>query len=86
MKKQYVIIQHALTGIGAKYLFLVPVSHKLLAGEYVLCDTRQGDNQIGVCVCDSFMAEPDVIMPLFNTKESKMRTVKAVLHAVQLLP
>lgn len=71
--KNYVIVKH-LTDNG-KYLFYVPKSISVSAGETVTCDTCRGGSQLGVCCCDSFLAYPDVVEPLFGTQSSKMRYV-----------
>jgi len=73
MLKNYVIVKH-FTDSG-KYLFRVPKSISLEAGDNVVCDTSRGPNQFGVCCCDSFLANPDVIMPLFGTCEKSMKWV-----------
>ena len=73
MLKNYVIIKH-LTDSG-KFLFRVPKKVALSAGDTVTCDTCRGGNQLGVCCCDSFLANPDVVEPLFGTQSSKMRYV-----------
>lgn len=73
MLKNYVIIKH-FEGNG-KFLFRVPKSISLEAGDKVVCDTSRGADQIGICCCDSFLAKPDVIMPLFGTTEDRMKFV-----------
>ena len=73
MLKNYVIIKH-LTDSG-KYLFRVPNRIDLECGDYVMCDTCRGENQLGVCCCDAFLADPEIVEPLFGTQSSKMKYV-----------
>lgn len=73
MMKNFVIVKHL--NDGGKFLFYVPKSITLSAGEHVICDTIMGKNQLGVCCCDSFLADPAVVCPLFGTQESKMQYV-----------
>lgn len=73
MLKNYVIIQHICD--NRKFLFRVPKGISLSVGDKVVCDTKLGPDQIGVCCCDSFLADPSVVMPLFCTNEKKMKFV-----------
>ena len=73
MLKNFVIVKHLAD--SGKFLFYVPKSITLSAGEQVVCDTRYGSNQLGVCCCDSFMAEPSVVCPLFGTEQRVMKYV-----------
>ena len=73
MLKNYVIIKH-ITDNG-KYLFRVPMGIDLECGDYVMCDTCRGGNQLGVCCCDAFIANPGIVEPLFGTQSSKMKYV-----------
>lgn len=73
MLKNYVIVKHLAD--NGKYLFRVPKGISLEAGEKVVCDTSRGNDQLGVCCCDSFMAKPEVVMPLFGTQSNKMKFV-----------
>lgn len=73
MLRNFVIIKH-ITDNG-KYLFRVPKSISLEAGDKVVCDTRQGNDQMGVCLCDSFLANPETMYPLFQTREENMKWV-----------
>lgn len=73
MLKNYVIIKHIEN--SGKFLFRVPMGISLEAGEKVVCDTSRGGDQLGVCCCDSFLARPEVIMPLFGTQAQKMKFV-----------
>ena len=73
MLKNFVIVKH-ITDSG-KYLFYVPKKISLEAGDKVVCDTARGGDQLAVCCCDSFLADPEVIIPLFGTQPCKMRYV-----------
>ena len=73
MLKNFVIVKH-FEGNG-KFLFYVPYEVSLLAGDRVVCDTSRGADQLGVCCCHSFLADPEVVMPLFGTCEKNMRSV-----------
>lgn len=75
--KKFVIVKH-IQG-GGKYLFYVPKDVTLEAGDKVVCDTSRGADQLGVCCCDSFVAEPKDICPLFGTQPEKMRYVTGIV-------
>lgn len=77
MKRNMVIAQHL--GSGAKFLFFVPGYHEVRAGEYLLCNTKRGENQIAIALCDNFHANPEKLYPLFGTEEKKMQYVTARL-------
>lgn len=71
--KNFVIVKHMED--SGKYLFWVPMKISLEAGDKVVCETARGNDQLAVCCCDSFMADPSVVCPLFGTQESKMKYV-----------
>ena len=73
MLKNMVIVKHL--SDNGKFLFYVPKAINLEAGDKVVCDTNKGNDQLGVCCCDSFMAKPEVVLPLFGTQEKKMKYV-----------
>lgn len=73
MQKKFVIVKHIQD--NGKFLFFVPDSVDLKAGEKIVCDTSRGADQLGICCCDSFMAETDVVCPLFGTHEHCMKYV-----------
>jgi len=77
-EKKMVIIKH-LESPG-HYLFLVPpYEYGVDAGDLVMCDTKRGP-QFGVCLCDAFKADPEVICKYFNTSPKAMRYVIAVFN------
>jgi len=71
--KNFVIIKHP-EGHG-KFLFYVPKRVQLEAGDKVVCETKMGPDQMGVCCCDSFIADPEVVCPLFGTQPMYMKYV-----------
>lgn len=73
MLRKFVIVKHMEN--SGKYLFFVPMNQELFAGDAVICDTSRGKDQLGTCCCDAFMADPDVICPLFGTYEKNMKYV-----------
>lgn len=73
MLKNFVIVKHMED--SGKYLFFVPKKISLEAGDKVVCSTKRGKDQLGVCCCDSFMADMAVVIPLFGTQEALMRYV-----------
>lgn len=75
--KKFVIVKHIQD--NGKYLFYVPKDVTLKAGNKVVCDTSRGTDQLGVCCCDSFVAEPEVVCPLFGTHPEKMRYVTGMV-------
>ena len=73
MLKNFVIVKHFEN--SGKYLFLVPKSVSLSAGDNVVCDTARGNDQLGVCCCDSFLADPNVVVPLFGVTQAHMKYI-----------
>ena len=73
MLKNMVIVKHLAD--NGKFLFYVPKSISLEAGDKVVCDTSRGSDQLGVCCCDSFLGKPDVVCPLFGTQPKAMKYV-----------
>ena len=73
MYKNYVIVKHVMD--NGKYLFRVPKDVLLHAGDKVVCDTARGNDQLVICCCDSFMADPAVVNLLFGTCEKNNRFV-----------
>ena len=74
MDKGFVIVKHV-GGDSGKYLFRVPKGVYLSAGDQVICDTAKGKDQPGVCCCDNFNADPEVVCPLFGTQPEKLKFV-----------
>ena len=74
MLKNFVIVKHLQD--NGKFLFYVPKKISLEAGDNVVCDTSRGPDQLGVCCCDSFLANPEVVCPLFGTQQKVMKYVK----------
>ena len=66
---------------SGKLLFRVPDGVTLKAGDKVVCDTIRGD-LVGICCCDSFAADPEIVMPLFGTHEKRMRYVKGRMQLI----
>lgn len=75
--KKFVIVKHIQD--SGKFLFYVPKDVTLKAGNKVVCDTSRGTDQLGVCCCDSFLAEPEVICPIWGTQPQKMRYVTGIV-------
>lgn len=75
--KKFVIVKHVMD--SGKFLFYVPNKVALDAGDKVVCDTSREQDQLGVCCCDSFMADPEVVCPLFGTQPDKMRYVTGMV-------
>ena len=73
MLRNFVVVKHIQD--SGKYLFYVPKNVSLSAGDKVVCDTSRGNDQLGVCCCDSFLADPAVVLPLFGTQEKNMKRV-----------
>lgn len=73
MLKNFVIIKHI--SDNGKYLFKVPKKISLEAGDKVVCDTSRGADQLGVCCCDSFLADPETVCPLFGTQPKVLKYV-----------
>ena len=73
MLKNFVIIKHI--SDNGKYLFKVPKKISLEAGDKVVCDTSRGNDQLWVCCCDSFLADPEIVCPLFGTQPKVLKYV-----------
>ena len=80
MLKKFVIVKHMAD--NGKFLFFVPENVDLPAGKNVICDTSRGNYQLGICCCDSFIAEQETVMPLFGTCEKAMKYVKGTVEYV----
>lgn len=81
MKKRLVIVKHP--SENTKYLFELPPTEYVRAGEYALCDTCRGQDQVALCLCDHFDAEGyelDAICRAFNTDVDKLRMITARLY------
>jgi len=76
MKRNFVIVKHL--NENGPFLFLVPDGASFYddVGTIVEVDTKRGP-ALGVTLCDTFVADPDVICPLFNTTMDKMRYITA---------
>ena len=83
MKRKFVIIKHPEN--SGKYLFRVPETAILNAGDQVMCDTSHGKDQIGVCCCDSFFAEPEVVCKLFGTHPGNLRFVTGRVECTRFI-
>ena len=70
MLKNFVIVKHW-AGNG-KFLFQVPKKINLETGDNVICDTSHSPKEPGICCCDSFLADPKTVCPLFGTTPEKM--------------
>ena len=73
MLKNFVIVKHLAD--SGKFLFYVPKDISLTAGDKIVCDTNRGNDQLGVCACDSFLARPEVICPIWGTQPDRMKFV-----------
>ena len=71
--KKFVIVKHLQD--NGKYLFKVPKSILLEAGDKIVCDTSRGNDQLGVCCCDSFTADQEMMCSLFGTQPGKLKYV-----------
>lgn len=78
MLKNFVIVKHLQD--NGKFLFYVPMTIELRAGDKVVCDTSRGNDQLGVCCCDSFTADPEVVCPLFGTQPRVMKYVTGTIE------
>lgn len=84
IQKKYVIVKHM--NNDGRFLFQVPNHEYLDAGDMVICDTSKGKDQMGVCLCDSFLAEPEMICRLFGVKPENMRFVTGVVSIRRFEP
>lgn len=75
MKMTVVIVKHP--NDSGKYMFQVPDGHSLNAGELVLCNTKRGNGEIGVCATDSFtLGAPELICSMWGCNP---RTIQPVI-------
>lgn len=70
---KFVIIKHIQD--NGKYLFKVPKNVHLSAGDKIVCETCRGSDQLGVCCCDSFVADEEMMCGFFGTQTNKLRYV-----------
>ena len=70
---KFVIVKHIQD--NGKYLFKVPKNVTLEAGDKIVCDTSRGNDQLGICCCDSFLADAEMMCRLFGTQVNKLRWV-----------
>lgn len=73
MLKNFVIVKHLVD--SGKYLFQVPHGVNLSVGDQVVCETKRSKDEPGMCCCDSFLADPEVVCPLFGVQPDKMKYV-----------
>ena len=66
------------------FVFRAPenASKKLNVGDYVLCDTCQGPNQIAQCITPQFMITDFRLKQFYNVDPNKLRPVTAYLKPV----
>ena len=62
------------------FIFELPMNTTVLAGQWVVVDTKMRDNEIAICVTPSFTGVPDVICPLWGTTKRQMKRVKKLLR------
>ena len=61
------------------YAFSVPAGEELQPGNYILCNTRLGEDQIGRCVSPAFWVEEDKLFEFYGTTEKKLQPVTSML-------
>lgn len=72
-----VLVKHP--NINGLYAFKVPDGEKLAPGNYVLCMTRKGNDQIGRCVTPSFEVEEDMLGDFYGASAAKMKPITSLL-------
>lgn len=72
-----VVVKHP--GCGTAYVFRVPDSVTLKAGDLVYMDTSRGTDQIGRCITQSFYIDAETLRYGYNGTIEKLKTVKGEL-------
>lgn len=72
-----VLVKHP--NINGLYAFKVPDGEELAPGNYVLCMTRKGNDQIGRCVTPSFEVEEDMLGDFYGASATKMKPITSLL-------
>ena len=73
-----VVVKHP--NCNVPYIFKVPESKMLNPGDYVLCDTKKGQEEIARCVTPSFHITDDLIEKYYNVKPDTMKFITGVLR------
>lgn len=72
-----VVVKHPNCAIP--YTFKVPDYKRLYVGDYVLCDTKQGPNQMAQCITPSFFILEDYLFKFYGVKASNLKRITAEL-------
>lgn len=80
MSEQYVhvvIAKHPNCDIP--YTFMAPDDRQLHVGDYILCDTKRGPNQMAQCITPSFVIMESQLFKFYNVKAANLKRVTAEL-------
>lgn len=61
------------------YTFMAPDDRQLHVGDYILCDTKRGPNQMAQCITPSFVIMETQLERFYNIKASNLKRVTAEL-------
>ena len=75
-----VLVKHP--GDGKQYTFQVPDNIQLSVGDYVLCNTVRGSEQVGQCISPSFVVGEWQLPRFFGVQS--LKNLKCVTH--RLIP
>ena len=77
MAVKIVLVKHP--NVNGIYAFTAPSGTAMGPGDYVLCNTKLGEDQIGRCISPSFYVEEDKLFEFYGTTVKKLQPVTAVL-------
>lgn len=66
------------------YLFSVPSRTYLNAGTLVMADTIKGQNEVGICVCDSFAVTAEQLAMITEVQPEYIKPIKAYFCKISL--
>ena len=68
-----VVAQHP--NYNGNFVFRVPEGTRLLVGNYVLCNTKRGHNQIGRCITPAFYITERDLIDFYGRTENSLAPV-----------
>lgn len=74
-----VVVRHFEANMSKKYLFRLPDDVSVDAGDYVICNTKNGES-LGQCCTSNFRGDPDVVTKFWG---GCGKEIKPVLKALR---
>ena len=73
-----VVVKHP--NCNVPYAFRVPETKMLSPGDYVLCNTKKGTDEIARCITPSFHMSDDLIQKYYNVNPIQMKFITGVMR------